>query len=390
MIKIVHVTTSLATGGAQMMLYKLLSAMDRARYDCAVVSLMGEGRFGHLIEELGIPVHTLNMQQGVPGVTGLIRLLRLAHGLRPDIIQGWMYHGNLAALIMKKNTVGHPVIAWNIRHTLYDLALEKRLSRLVIKSGARLSSSIDRILYNSAISAEQHEAIGYAGRNRAVIPNGFDLLKYQPSRESRAKIRSEFGISDAAPLVGIIGRAHPMKDHANFIRAAMHVGEQWPDAHFLLAGPEMIPRNPLFSDSLNSACVSDRVHFLGERSDIQDLMSAMDVFVLSSAWGEGFPNVVGEAMACCLPCVVTDVGDSAWILGDCGVVVPARDTAKLAEGMTTLLAMPAAERDALGRKARQRVQDEFSLPGITRRYEALYEQVASGMPQRRRAAPGRH
>lgn len=384
MIKVVHVTTSLATGGAQAMLYKLLSSMDRERYDCSVVSLMDKGRFGPLIEDLGIPVYTINMRKGVPGIVALSRLIRLARNLEPEIVQGWMYHGNLAAFVLQKIASGCPSVVWNIRHTLYDLALERWLSRLVIKSGARLSSSIDSILYNSVISAEQHEAHGYHGTYRVVIPNGFDVTKYHPSRESRSVIRSELGISGTALLVGIIGRAHPMKDHSNFILAAKQVVEQLPDVHFLLAGPELTSENPSFGRLLNGYRERDHFHLLGERSDIQDLMSAMDVFVLSSAWGEGFPNVVGEAMACGLPCVVTDVGDSAWVLGDCGIVVPPRDISRLAEGMLKLLAMSAEERYALGSKARQRAKDEFSLQRITHQYEALYERIHEAHQRRYR------
>ncbi|MEW5755872.1 MAG: glycosyltransferase [Pseudomonadota bacterium] len=379
MIKVAHITTSLATGGAQMMLYKLLSSMDRERYASSVVSLMDAGRFGPMIKELGVPVYTLNMRRGLPGIVTWSRLIRLARRLQPDIVQGWMYHGNLAALVMQKVAFGHPSIAWNIRHSIYDLALENRLSRLVIKLGARFSSSIDSILYNSAVSAQQHEALGYHSANRLVIPNGFDLAKYQPSRESRAKIRLELGVSDTSLLVGIIGRAHPMKDQAGFVQAALQLLEQRSEVHFLLAGPEMTLHNPMFSSLLTNERQGHHFHFLGERSDIPALMSAMDIFVLSSAWGEGFPNVVGEAMACGLPCVVTDVGDSARILGDCGIVVPPRDINRLAEGMAHLLAMSAAERDELGRKARKRAEDEFSLQRVTDQYEAFYERIVNGI-----------
>lgn len=375
MFRIIHLITGLSTGGAEMMLYKLLSATDRTRFDPIVVSLMDRGTLGERLEALGLPVYTVGMVPGCPTLAALWRLIRLVRRLQPDLIQGWMYHGNLAALFASGFSPGRIPVLWNIRQSLYDIKTEKRMTAILIRLGARLSSRPARIIYNARVSARQHELLGYAADRRRVIPNGFDCDRFKPSENARLKLRRLLGLEDETLLIGHIARWHPMKDHANFMRAAARLAARRPDVHFVLAGRGVDETNSALMKMIQEAGLVGQVHLLGERSDVVEVTAGLDIASLSSAWGEGFPNVVGEAMACGVPCVVTDVGDSAWVVGDTGMVVPPRDAEALAGAWAALIEMWPEGRVRLGRAAHQRVVTKFSLVQIVRQYEALYLDV---------------
>lgn len=375
MIKVVHIITDLSTGGAQMMLYKLLVGMDRSRFDPIVICLMNKGTLGQRIQALDIPVYTVNMSQGKLSILALWRLIKLTRLSLPDIIQGWMYHGNLAASIIRKFIPHNPPVVWNIRQTFYNIENEKPLTRLIIRLGKYLSRNADKIIYNSRISAQQHEAFGYQGDARILLPNGFDVERFCPSASLRKSVREALGLGESTLIVGLFARYHPMKDHINFIQAANIVCTQQSNVHFILVGRDVSLDNSVLKGMLSTAQAKNNIHLLGERDDVAELMAAIDIGVISSAWGEGFPNTLGEAMACAIPCVVTDVGDSAWILGKHGHVVPAKNPQALASGILQLFNMGTNERSALGMHARQRIVDEFSIQRISSEYEVMYEQV---------------
>jgi len=179
--------------------------------------------------------------------------------------------------------------------------------------------------------------------------------------------------STEALLVGVIGRHHPMKDQANFLRAAGQISKRYREAHFLLAGRGVDVDNRTLLKLIEELKLDDHVHLLGERTDIARLVAALDIFCLSSCYGESFPIIVGEAMSCAVPCVVTDVGDSAWMVSDTGRVVPPRDTGALAAACEEFLDIGPAGRQAIGAAARSRVTELFSLPSVVARYEELYE-----------------
>jgi glycosyltransferase involved in cell wall biosynthesis len=256
---------------------------------------------------------------------------------------------------------------------LYELEQEKKLTFGVIRVGAWLSRYVTSIVYNAEVSARQHETLGYASSRTCVIPNGFDCARFVPSDEARLALRRELGLSDDAKLIGLIARYHPIKDHATFLRAAAFACAEH-DAHFVLAGRDVDEGNRELMEAVGRLRLEGRVHLLGARGDMPALTAALDV-ATSSSIGEGFPNVIGEAMACAVPCVVTDVGDSAHIVGPFGRVVKSGDAAALARAWGDLLDMPDDERLALGRGARERVLEHYSLDAIVRQYEALYTRV---------------
>src|SRR6476469_9440547 len=373
-ISIAFIITGLSLGGAEMMLYKVLSRLDRNQFDPVVVSLKCKGSLGDRISDLGIPVHSIGMKPGVPTLASTWRLIRTVRELNPDLIQGWMYHGNLAAQLAGIITPQPLPVIWNIRHSLHSLDSEKAGTAAIIKLLAKLSSYPAQILYNSKTSAIQHEELGYkAGKNR-IIPNGFDTDLFTPSTEARNSLRTELGIANNIFLIGLMGRYHAVKDHATFLKAAATLLETYSDIHFVLAGREINRENIALQDFIETWGLTERIHLLGERSDMPQITTALDI-ASSSSYSEAFPNVIGEAMSCGVPCVVTDVGDSAWIVGDTGRVVPPRDPQALANAWKELIDLGSIGRERLGYLARTRIIEHFSLDSVVAQYEALYESL---------------
>ncbi|ADE13880.1 glycosyl transferase group 1 [Nitrosococcus halophilus Nc 4] len=377
MVNIVHIITGLDVGGAERALFRLLANRTTSHFNPSVISLLEKGVVGHQIQSLGIPVYTLGMRRGLPGPRALIHLRGLLKKLAPDLIQGWMYHGNLAATVAASSLGLEIPVLWNIRQSLYDLSKERRLTRGVIYGGAWLSERPRLILYNSKTSAFQHEVVGFKPEKTRIIPNGFDYREYHPDRKMRKRLRRELAIPSHTVLIGLIARYHPMKDHANFLQAAaelMKAGAEMKVA-FLLAGRGIDLSNGPLTELIRQLGLSSKVILLGEREDIPGLMPALDIATVSSAWGEGFPNVLGEAMACGVPCVATDVGDSAYLIGGTGKVVPPKDFRALAAAWQDLIAAGAKGRKQRGVKARERIIEHFSLSEIVRQYEKLYMEV---------------
>jgi len=375
--RVLHIISGLKAHGAEMMLYKLLCGMDRDRFDPVVMSLGVADKLRGRIESLGVPVHRLGMSSRQPFNIPLLRMRRIARDVAPDLIQGWMYHGNLAASLTRRLSGGHPVVLWNVRHCVHDIGQEKPLMRQLIRFGARLSTGVDAVIYNSRLSAKQHEAMGYCAARTRHLPNGFDTSLFKPSNAARNHFRTRLELGESTPLIGMVGRFHSMKDHANFFKAAALVKAHHRDVHFVCIGRGLSVDNPVVRQLVSTEGLEGSVHLLGEQDDIATAMAGLDI-LCSSSWSESFPNVLGEAMACEVACVATDVGDSSWLVGDSGQVVPPRNPQALADGVRALLAMPESERKALGKRGRRRVLENFGLDAIARRYESLYASMAAG------------
>jgi glycosyltransferase involved in cell wall biosynthesis len=370
-MRVMHVITGLSTGGAETMLLKLLSAASGSM-EHVVVSLGDEGTIGTRIAALGVPVHCLGLRRNSPNPFRVLSILPLSRRIGPQLIQGWMYHGNLMASMAALALRHKPPVLWNIRQTVYDLRRERWLTAKFIRLGARLSSRPAAIIYNSQTSATQHESLGYGAEKRVIIPNGFDCQLLRPDEAARKAVRTELGIADDTVLVGLVARYHAMKDHVGFLQAAAMIARSYPQTRFVLAGAGVSSTQPELVKAIQQNKLWDCVMLLGERSDIPRLNNAFDIGCSASAWGEGFSNSMGEAMACGVPCAVTDVGDSAYIVADTGLVAPPRAPEALAKAIAGLIEIGRSGRQQLGTKARQRIETEFSLPAIVRRYEGLY------------------
>jgi glycosyltransferase involved in cell wall biosynthesis len=378
--RIVFIITGLGTGGAEMMLLKLLQRLDRQRFEAHVVSLTSAGEIGAGIAALGIPVVPLGMRPGTLDPRYFFRLVRRLRRLQPDLVHTWMYHADLIGGVAAR-LAGVSAIAWCIRHSDFDQAKTSFSTRATVWLCARLSKWVPvRILSCSEQARAIHAAMGYALEKMVVVPNGFDLERFKPAAHARAALRAELGLAMDTPLVGLIGRFDPQKNHAGFFRAAGWLHRKMPRVHFVLAGQGIDGKNSELRQAVLRAGVGGNTHLLGLRGDMPSLMAALDLLASSSSFGEAFPNVIGEAMACGVPCVATDVGDSARIVGGTGRVVAKDDMAGLATALEALLASDESERTALGEQARARVAALFEIGQVVRRYEALYESLPMRQP----------
>lgn len=373
---VTHVISSLETGGAEMMLLKLLGASNHERWNARVVSLRDRGTIGEEVEGCGVPVVTLGLKGSWPGPVAAWRLRRELRANAPSVLLGWMYHGNLAALFGSVLAGRQVPLLWNIRYTPGDLGLEKRTTAAAIRLSARLSGRATRIIYNSRAGATRHEQLGYSATRAVVIPNGFDTERFAPSPTARATWRARLGVSDEVILIGRFGRYHAMKDYHGLLSAAAQLVQEVPGVRFVLAGKNVDQRNGELVALIASLGLGDAVTLLGEVRPTNGLMAALDIACSSSSYGEAFPNVLGEAMACAVPSVVTDVGDSAWIVGNSGAVVPPRNPEALAATLRVFIERGPAYRAGLGAKARQRVIEKFSIQQVLREYEQLFSEVA--------------
>lgn len=334
------------------------------------------GEFGAKIAALDVPVHTLGMSPGSPSPAALILLRKLVRTIRPDLLQGWMYHGNLAASVARVMAIGKPALVWNIRQSLYDISNEKPGTRVVIRAGKMASRQPDHILYNSHVSRAQHQAFGYHAAHCDVIPNGFDTTILQPDAAARDLMRSALGLVPGDKLVGFIGRYHPMKDIPNFLQAMAGLMAADPHVHCAIIGQDAGPENPDLAPYFK-VLPEVRVHVFGRRDDVAQLMPGFDLLCLSSI-SEAFPNVVGEAMACGVPCVTTDVGDCRHIVGDTGRIVATSDPMALCRALGEMLPLDEGAWLSFGRKARVRIASHFSLAATVDKYTNLYESILKG------------
>lgn len=376
-LRVMNLITSLNIGGAQMHLYKTVTRFEPKKIASMVVSLVPPGKIGKLLEEKGIPVLNLGMQKGRPNLRALRRLQGLIKRFRPHILQTYLYHADLLGYLAGR-WAGVPVILWNLQQSHMDFSQYSPTTDFTVRICARLSQRVKKILVNSYAGFKAHALQGYDETRMVIMPNGYELNRFRPHRESYLEVRQEVGFAHETPLVGMLARFDPQKDHAVFLQAAQQVLARHPEACILMGGNGVTANNPAFAALLReSPLPMERLRFLGERTDMPRLLAALDVFVSSSAFGEGSPNVIGEAMACGVPCVVTDVGDSAFIVGETGLVVQPRQPQDLSRAIEEALSWPAAERASRGQAARARIQQKFDINRIVQELESFYLDLAA-------------
>lgn len=371
MIKVCHLITGLGPGGAESMLCKLVTSPSVGVHH-TVISMTPDGFFEPMLQDQGVTVHNLGLTRGVPHPLGVFRLMSLLRDIRPDVLQTWLYHADLLGLIAGK-LARVPAIAWNIRCADMDMRRYSRLSRMMPHILARLSRGPDACIVNSRAGNREHERLGYRPKRWEVIPNGFDLAQFNPDAGRRETGRREIGADDDTFVVGMVARVDPMKDHAGLLAALSRLIR---DGHNLIGvfiGKGCGSDGPLRAEAAAQG-LEERVRLLGERRDVARLLPALDVSVLASH-SEGFPNVIGEAMACGVPVLATDVGDCRDIIDQTGIIVPPGSVDALARGLADLHALGRNGRARLGEAARARIEKMYGLPAIAKRYGDVYRDL---------------
>jgi glycosyltransferase involved in cell wall biosynthesis len=374
-MKVLHIITGLNNGGAEAVLYRLSTAEKQRGNQHQVVSLMGRGIYADRLEQAGVAVNTVDMPRGRITLGGLLRLYQLVRQARPDVVQTWMYHADLIGGIAAR-LAGVKAIAWGIRHANHDPAYNSRTTLLIARLCARLSNLVPSKIVSCSVKATQlHRALGYRADKFINIPNGYALEKLKPDAKARRAVREELAIASDAFVCGMVARFDLQKDHQNLISALGQVKQADQQFFCLLVGVGMDDGNMSLLAQLDAAGITENVKLLGARNDIPAVMNALDVHVLSSL-GEAFPNVLAEAMACGTPCVSTEVGDAALIIGNHGWVVPAQNPVALAGGL--LQAKDLFEKDQLAwselqRACRAHITANFELNQMCVRYHEAWQ-----------------
>lgn len=373
-MRVLHIIVGLDAGGAELMLKRLVEfAISDSSQQHAIVSLSGSGTLGPQLEARGIKVFSLGMTSffQIPGI--LWRLTKLMRMQRPDIVQTWMYHADFLGGVAAR-LAGIKRVIWGIRTTDVN-SRNSRTTALLRGICAALSKFVPRLIVCAAdASRRSHILAGYDAKRMVVVPNGFDLSRFNVACSQRDAIRESCGFDPETVVIGYVGRFHQDKDQENFVRAAGLLAARHSNVRFLMVGRNLDGVNVELREWILKTGYADSFTLLGERTDVPACLSSMDIFCLSSRT-EGFPNVVGEAMATGLPCVVTDVGDAALLVADTGIVVPKEDASALLMGMERLLALNPAERVRLGQLAKTRICSEFSMQRSLERFTSLYQKL---------------
>lgn len=374
-MKLLHIITGLGNGGAEAVLLRLVENDRREKNQHQVISLTDRGIHADALERAGISVHVLNFPRGSFNARGIAKLFRLVRQAKPDVVQTWMYHSDLIGGIVAR-VAGVDSVVWGIRQANLDPAHNSGGTLRVVRMCARLSRWVPRKIVSCSEQATRlHQAAGYRADKFVQIPNGYSMERLKPDASARHAVRAELGVPADAFVLGMVARFNVQKDHRNLIRALGLLKRRGVQFTCLLVGVDMDPANDTLRGWIEEAGISGDVRLLGPRSDIPAVMNAMDVHVLSSL-GEGFPNVLAEAMACGIPCVTTDVGDAAVIVGAHGWVVAPQDAGALADGLTQAHVSFLKSREdwrSLKSACRSHIMANFELEVMCERYRQVWK-----------------
>jgi glycosyltransferase involved in cell wall biosynthesis len=374
---VLHIITDLSTGGAELMLERLVMHQKReGRYRHHVISLRTLGQIGPRLQAAGVEVEVMDMYGFAGLALGFIRLVRRIRRLSPDVVQTWMYHADLLGGVAAR-LAGNRHVLWGVR--ISDISPEIGIARSTMMARRMcipLSSRVPRrILYVAESARKAHEALGYDPAKSVVVPNGYSVPPVEEVAASRRRIRAELGLARDCVLIGSAGRFSPQKGYRGFVAAAAEIARRVPQAQFLILGREVTWENEELAGWIREAGLAERFHLVGEQRNVLDWLAALDVFALYSL-SEGFPNVVAEAMSACVPCIVTDVGDAALLVSDLGIVIRSGDLNGLTDGLERLIKTGEDERKRLGEAGRRRVEATYSLSVVAERYARLYDELA--------------
>lgn len=376
MNKIAFLIRSLDYGGAERQLVTLVKALDKKCFDITVLCFYPDGPLEKDLGDSGVKIICLEKRGRWDVFSFLWRLVRYLKNIQPDVLHGYLSESNLVTIFIKPFFPSIRMV-WGVRASNVDLSRYDWLSRLLFPWECFLSRFADLIIFNSHAGRAYHLAHGFPSDKAVVIPNGIDTERFKPDLESGVKVRLEWGISEESILIGLVGRLDPMKDHPTFLKAAALLCKERQDVCFVCVGAG--PRN--YAQELhqlaNDLDISEKVIWVGIRADMPAVYNSFDIVSSSSSYGEGFANVIGEAMACRVPCVVTDVGDSAWILGDTGMVVLPQNPEALAAGWSDMIRQQTYKDTVIKSKIRSRIISEFSCNKLVENMARILDQLVT-------------
>ena len=374
-MKVLHIITSLGDGGAENTLYKI------CKYDSVnehvVISLKTADKYSLLIKKLGIKVYHLNMK--FYSILNFLYLIKLIYILKPSTVQTWLVHGDLIGGVAAKLS-GFNNIVWNIRYSNLEMQKSNLINLLLIKILAKLSFYIPKLIVVVAKSTKKNcKDLGYHKKKLFLIPNGYDLSILKPSKYKKLYFRKKFNINKKIPIIGNVSRFDPMKDHANLLRALSLIKKKKIDFFCLLVGSNIDKKNIKLVNLIKKLKLNNYVMLLGTHNNITEVMNEIDIYAQSSSYGEGFPNVVAEAMACETPCVVTNVGDASFIVGKTGWVVPKNNSLELSKAITNSIFSKIKAKNWKHRcnKARLRIIQNFDIDKMLVSYNKLWSKIQS-------------
>lgn len=335
---------------------------------------MDHGPLSSQIQAMGISVESLHMDSMWSVFRGMMTLRGKVRHFQPDVVHTMLYHADLIGGLAAR-MAGVRSIVWGIHSADIYSDNTKALTRRIIYLCALLSPYLPALIGScSQRGATLHQSIGYAADKMRLLPNGFDTASYHVDPQAAARLRQSLGLSGNSRLVGLVARYHPVKNIQGFIQAASSIQTRNPDVHFVLVGNRLDSDNAELMSWINASPAAAHFHLLGYRRDVPAIIAGLDVMALTS-WSEAFPLVVGEAMACGVPCVVTDVGDAGLIVGDCGRIVPAGNMQAMADALLDILQLDSSAASALAQKARQRVIDNFDIERTVDNFENVFEEA---------------
>lgn len=354
-MKILFLLRTLNRGGAERQLVLLARGLRQRGHEVAVAVFYPGGPLEAELRESKVPVISLG-KRGRWDVLGfLTRLVRTVLHERPDVLHS--YISNLVTVFVQPFLPSMKIV-WGVRSSYMDFSRYDWLFRASYGVACRLSRSADLIIANSHAGRQCHVAGGYPEEKMVVVPNGIDTNRFFPNSDAGGRIRAEWGVPREEELIGLVGRLDPMKDHETFFQAALLLLQARRTVRFVCVGDGPSKYRTLLQDRARSLGLSNHILWVGMRSDVADVYNALDLLV-NCSYGEGFSNVIGEAMACGIPCVVTDVGDSGLVIGELGELVATKDPVALKRGMQRLLdCKPGAA------EIRRRIVDHFSLENL--------------------------
>jgi glycosyltransferase involved in cell wall biosynthesis len=359
-IRVCFLIRQLNLGGAQRQLLELAKGLDRTKFEITILTFYDGGIYAAPAQQLeGVRYRSLH-KRGRWDLFGFVRrLVRRLRQMPPQILHGYLGVSNLLCVLVKPLLRGVRIV-WGMRASNMDWERYDWLENFVFGLQRFSSRWADLIIVNSQAGRDYLLRHDFPEHKMLVIPNGIDIEYFRPDDAARAQVRAEWKIGAEEKLIGMVARFDPMKDHATFLHAAAALLQTRDDVRFVVVGEGNLSYQNQLRAQFDVLLMTQKVRWVGARSDMPAVYNAMDIVTSSSAYGEGFSNVIGEAMACGVPCVATAAGDSAMIVGDAGIVIPPGNVEALREAWQKMLFSDSQLRRALGEKARARIVENFS------------------------------